>query len=288
MRTTVALRFGTCLLAVLGASVVSYGRSVSIDYSHKSVTELIDDLTQVESESVAINSNSVHVGFIADETPVSLRTNVVGVVVPDAPPQVRELVRRGPLALPELIKHLDDIRPTKLRVGDTPPGSSGVFYGKVFCYEYDPRVRGSDPPIGRFRCTQQHFASTYTVRVGDVCYALIGQIVNRRLLAVRVQPTGFLFVNSPIEAPVLIEKVKSDWRSGDAETVKASLLADIHGASDPMQINEAVYTEIVVNPALQRMRLYFPDAYNALAGGDLTRKLEFEKQNSARKRVSGR
>jgi len=97
-----------------------------------------------------------------------------------------------------------------------------------------------------------------------------------------------LFVNSPIEAPVLIEKVKSDWRSGDAETVKASLLADIHGASDPMQINEAVYTEIVVNPALQRMRLYFPDAYNALAGGDLTRKLEFEKQNSARKRVSSR
>lgn len=282
------LRLRTFLLAVLGASVASYGRSVSMDHSHKSVTELMDELTQVESESVAINTNSVHAGFIADETPVSFRTNGVGVVVPDAPPQMRELVRRGPLALPELIRHLDDKRPTKLRVGDTPPGSSGIFYGKSFCYEYDPRLRGSDPPIGRFRCTQQNFASTYTVRVGDVCYALIGQIVNRRLLAVRVQPTGFLFVNSPIEAPVLIEKLKGDWLSGDAETVKASLLADIHGASDTMRVNEAIYTEIVVNPALRRMRLYFPDAYNALGGRDLTRKLEFEKQDGARKRVSSR
>jgi hypothetical protein len=286
MSITAALRFGSWLLTVLAASVVSYGGPVSTDYSRKSVTELIDDLTQIDSESVAINSNSVLAGFIAEETPVSLRTNTWGVVVLDAPIQMRELVRRGPLALPELIKHLDDARPTKLRVGDTPPGSSGSFVGKLFCYEYAPRVFGSDLPSGRFRCTQQQFLSAYTVRVGDVCYALIGQIVNRRLLPVRVQPTGFLFVNSPIEAPVIVERVKSDWRSGDAETVKESLLADIHGASVPRE--ESVYTHIVVNPALQRLRLYFPDAYKALAGDDLARRVEFERQDSARNRASSR
>src|SRR5258708_1396264 len=129
MSITAALRFGSCLLTVLGASVVSYGGSVSIDYSRKSVPELIDDLTQIDSESVGINSNSVLAGFIAEETSVSLRTSPWGVVVPDAPAQMRELVRRGPLALPELINHLGDARPTKLRVGDTPPGSSGGFVG---------------------------------------------------------------------------------------------------------------------------------------------------------------
>src|SRR5262249_11613463 len=146
--------------------------------------------------------------------------------------------------------------------------------------------------VGHFRCTQTisswgthpELWVTYTEKVGDVCYALIGQIVNRRLLAVRVQPTGFLFVNSPIESPVLIEKVKSDWGSGDAETVKSSLLADIHSAGAPG--NEAVHTEFVVNPALQRLRLYFSDAYNALADGDLTRRLQFERQGGARNSVS--
>ena len=277
MGTITALRFATCALAFLGVSAASLGTSATNGYSRKSVTELIDDLTQIDSESVAINTNSVLAGFIAEETPVSLRTNV-RVVVPDAPPQMRELVRRGPLALPELIKYLDDTRPTGLSVGDT------GFQVKLFCYEYDPRSFGSDPPTVRFRCTQQHFQFTYGVRVGDICYALIGQIVNRRLLAVRVQPTGFLFVNSPIESPVLIERVKSDWGRGDAETVKASLLADIHSVGAPG--NEAVHAEFVVNPALRRMRLYFPDTYDALAGADLQRKLEFEKQDSTRKPVS--
>jgi hypothetical protein len=187
---------------------------------------------------------------------------------------MRELVRRGPLALPELIKHLDDKRPTKLEVG----GAPHVFSGKVFGYEYDPRVRDPQPTVlGFFRWTQKGFVSTYTLRVGDVCYALIGQIVNRHLSAVRLQPTGFLVVNSPIEAPVLTENVKSDWGSGDAETVKASLLADIHGASFRIGVNQEVYIETVANPALRRLKLYFPDDYRTLPSGDLPRKADFER-----------
>jgi hypothetical protein len=231
-------------------------------------------------------------GFIADETPVSLRGNPVGIVVPDAPPQMRELVQRGPLALPELIKHLDDKRPTKLDVGNTPPGNSGVFMGKVFGYEYDPRVRDPHPTplsvFSVFQWTRKGFASTYTLRVGDVCYALIGQIVNRRLFAVRSQPTGFLVVNSPIEAPILIENVKSDWGNGDAESVKASLLADIQGADRLTGISHDLYIETSANPALRRLKLYFPDDYKSLAGNDLQRKIEFEKKETAQRSFSTR
>jgi hypothetical protein len=110
--------------------------------------------------------------------------------------------------------------------------------------------------------------------------------VNRRLQVLQNIPSGFLVVNSPIEAPVLIEKVKNDWGNVDAEIVKSSLMADIHGAS--LTGDEAIYTEIVANPALQRLRLYFPDAYKALAGDDLKRKLDFESQSSGQNRASSR
>jgi len=280
MRFAAGGRVRNLLFALVVASGLSYG---STDYSRKSVTELIDDLTQIDSESIAINTSYLH-GFIADETPASLRTNRFGVVLPDAPPQMRELVLRGPLALPELIKHLDDKRLTKLDVGGPPPGSPGVFVYKVFGHAYSPRVRESQPPMRDAQplvppWTQKTFTTTYSLRVGDVCYALIGQIVNRGLQVLQNVPSGILLVNSPIVAPVLIEKVKKDWGNGEAETLKTSLLADIDVA-DPNTFNEVMYVKSVVNPALQRLRAYFPDTYKSLAGNGLRRKVEFEKQET--------
>jgi len=281
-----------CAFGLLVMSLVSYGTSVSSDHLQKSVAELIDDLTQIDSESVAIHSSYLPpVGFIADETPVSLRTTREGVVVPDAPEQMRELVRRGPLALPELIRHLDDRRPTKLEVGRLPPPYR--FSAKLFGDMYDPRVRGlgaERPPHPPWKAAW--VKDTYTLKVGDVCYVLIGQIVNRNLAAVRPVPTGFLVVNSPIEVPELVGLVKRDWGSGDAETVKASLLADIRGTNyqvhagtvvNPKQqlFNDQQHATYVVNPALRRLRLYFPDVYRALVGDDLTKKEEFERRERA-------
>lgn len=283
--------FSMCAVGLLVASLLSYGTAVSSDYSQKSVAELIDDLTQIDSESVAIHSSYLPpVGFIADETPVSLRTSREGVVVPDALPQMRELVRRGPVALPELIKHLDDKRPTKLEVGRLP--APHAFSAKLFGEMYDPRVRDWEPGPPDFPWQAIWVKDTYTLKVGDVCYVLIGQIVNRDLAAVRPVPTGLLVVNSPIEVPELLDLVKSDWGSGDAETVKASLLADIRGTNyqvhaetvvNPKQqlFNDQLHATYVVNPALRRLRLYFPDIYRALAGDDLIKKEEFEKRERA-------
>jgi hypothetical protein len=292
MRYTALRRLGTCFLGFILASGQGHAGT---DYPQKSVAELIDDLTQIGSESIAINTSSQH-GFIADETPAALRTNRFGVVLPDAPPQMRELVRRGPLALPELIRHMDDRRLTKLDVGGPPPGSQGVFTVKAFGHAYSPRVRESQPPMQNAQLpeppwTNKTFKTTYTLRVGDVCYALIGQIVNRQLQVVQPVPTGILLVNSPIEAPVLIEKVKNDWGNGEPETLKASLLADIDVAdslleidvADPAQFKEGIYVKWVVNPALQRLRAYFPDTYKSVAGNGLKRKVEFEKQEAAQR-----
>ena len=100
--------FVACLLGVYVTPAVCG------DYSKSSVDQLIDDLTQIDSQSPGINSAAVYEGFIGGNTPGSFQMGVLGVAPPKVPPQMSELVRRGPLALPELIKHLDDRRPTKL------------------------------------------------------------------------------------------------------------------------------------------------------------------------------
>jgi hypothetical protein len=258
--------------------------AVGGDYSKSSVDQLIEDLTQIDSQSPGINSAAIYDGFIAENSPGQFGGGVLGIAPPQVPPQMSELVRRGPVALPELIKHLDDRRPTKLEVGNKPSGKQvGVdaFMFMYFSDEYDPRVPhwfSEENWKSGPRPMEKSFEGRYTVKVGDVCYVLIGQIVSRRLWAVRYQPSAGLVVNSPIEAPALVEKVKSDWGSADAEMLKASLLTDVHAANHPTRISKAIYTERFVNPALQRLRLYFPDVYAALDGDDLLKKKAFESQ----------
>jgi len=264
------------------------------DYSHKSVAELIDDLTQIDSQSPGINSAAIYEGFLAQNSPGPFKGGVLGIAPPKVPPQMSELVRRGPLALPELIKHLDDTRPTKLEVGNKPSGKQvgvDVFMFMYFSDEYDPRVphwfseedwKSGPQPMAKA------FEGRYTVKVGDVCYVLIGQIVNRRLLAVRYQPSAGLVVNSPIEAPVLIEKVRNDWGNTDADILRKSLLEDVHATNHPKRISRAEYTERLVNPALARLRLFFPEAYNSLESADLQKRKEFERQENQQRRSSAR
>ena len=266
--------------------------AVSQDYSKKSITQLIDDLAQIDSRAPGIESAAIYRGFIADDNPGSFLVGVLGVAPPTIPPQMLELVRRGPRALPELVKHVGDKRPTKLEVGNKDSGSTthqvGVdaFWWTAFGEEYDPRLRPSlteeeskSQPRKSDLPNWRNFQGRYTVKVGDICYVLIGQIVSRHLLAVRYQPSAGLVVNSPIETPALAEKVRRDWGDVDEEMLKASLLADIRVKNDQKGSYQVLYA---INPALQRLRLYFPDAYNALQGDDLKRKKQFEEQEAKR------
>jgi hypothetical protein len=97
-----------------------------------------------------------------------------------------------------------------------------------------------------------------------------------------------LVVNSPIEAPVLVERVRNDWGRADAQSLRAALLEDIHATNQPKGVSQDEYTERFVDPALARLRLYFPDAYNSLAGADLQKRKAFEKREQERRRSSNR
>jgi hypothetical protein len=85
-------------------------------------------------------------------------------------------------------------------------------------------------------------------------------------------------VNSPVEFPALAEKVRTDWKDADAELLRSSLLADIHGANRHALANESVDDLMTVFSALQRLRLYSPDTYRALTGSDLKKRKAYEAQ----------
>src|ERR1700728_1935281 len=122
----------------------------NVDYSKASINELVDSLALIDSQAPGIDSAVMYGGFIADDTPMEFQGGVLGFPPPQVPPQMRELVRRGMSALPALIAHLDDARPTKLAVGNDEDGAGpqqkhvvglNFFMFTVFSDEYDPRLR---------------------------------------------------------------------------------------------------------------------------------------------------
>lgn len=236
------------------------------DMSSTPVEKLIDNLTQVDSQAPGLHATASYLGFIAEDKPLRFVAGILGSPAPKTPPQMRELARRGPQVLPQLIGHLNDKRPTKLAID----GNSFMF--RYFSDEYDPKDRPAKDSPQSHEKLEKRFDSGYTIKVGDVCYAVIGQIVNRRLTPVRYQPTAGLVINSPIEVPSLVERIKKDWGGLDVPAHKASLIADASSGDD-------VWT---FGPALERLRFYYPDDYERLKGGDLKKQIaEFEADERA-------
>jgi hypothetical protein len=258
------------LVAVIACVIASACASSSspTDYSQASIEQLIDQLTLVDAQAPGLHGTADVEDFIADDTPPRFGGGLIGSQAPVIPPQMRELVRRGAESLPALIRHLDDQRPTKFSVGSTLAegleGRSFIFFSQNFAEEYDPRVRTS-PQRDLYQFDKPRpFDGSYTLRVGDVSYALIGQIVNRRLWTIRYQPTANLIVNSPLQSPSLIAQIRRDWGATDQADLRDSLLSDLRGN----------YYEF--NSALSRLRVFYPETYNNLGGLDLKKCLAFE------------
>jgi hypothetical protein len=188
------------------------------------IARLIDQLERVTDEGIGFHATAWGAGFIGVDMEPEFRGGVLGAPKPAVSPVVRDLVRIGVAALPDLIDHLSDRRETKLKFG----GFMGMWHSD----EYDPRRRPAQKyEPGRQVCpaydpTKERYVSGYTLRVGDLCFVAIGQIVNRNLLAVRYQPSGCLVINSPVETPALAEKVRRDWSGLTAQQHKRSLVRD--------------------------------------------------------------
>jgi len=225
---------------------------------------LINSLRDLDSVAVGLHPTSFATAFLASDDDPQFSGGVLGSLAPQANPAMQRLVQLGVDAIPALIAHLDDKRPTQLAVGSQVP-----IMSKWFDEEYDPRKRvkadASDIDLDLdFKNTfERSFNDDYVVKVGDVCFVLIGQIVNRNLIAVRYQPSGCMVVNSPIESPDLADRLKRDWETLTKQQHIDSLTADLEnaeGAWDGM-------------PALARLRYYYPEALANLRKGKLQRRI---------------
>jgi len=258
--------FAFCFV-VEACGQIAHGAAAPLPFT---TTALIDELVDIDAPAAGLHPTLFDTTFLGDGSADRIEGGVFGSQAPKRFPQMVELVRRGIDALPTLVEHLNDRRETKLVVGN------GFFMFREFSDEYDPKIRTSSRGGGiaslshigddraAFRSMFDHsFDGPYTVKVGDVCYALIGQIVNRRFFAVRYQPSAGLVVSSPIESPVLIEAVTKDWGTIDSEGLKASFLSDAQS-----------HLTYFYEPALQHLRFYFPLEYQKRsAGGELADKI---------------
>jgi len=257
------------LAAIVGMLLLLTAPVVGQDYSARSPESLIDELASLDKPAPGIASMAIYDGFVGDGSSVQFTVGIIPNVEASVPPAMIELVRRGLPVLPVLLKHLNDERPTKLRVG-------GKFFSmQYFATEYDARDRRKNSSAITALSASAWFEGEYSVKIGDVCEVIIGQIVNRLLFAVRYQPSQILVVNSPIASPQLQRSILRDWGGLTQEDHMASLLADMR-AGDNVRLSGA---------ALTRLRFYYPTLYAGLSGKDLEKRRAFE---ATEKSSSGR
>jgi hypothetical protein len=135
---------------------------------------------------------------------------------------MRELVKLGVKAVPHLIEHLGDQRETKIApvFANFGIGAGCDFNRRV---QKEPRIS-----VRPSESEGAYHPQRYTIKVGDLCFVALGQIVNRDNAVVRYIPSGIVSVRSPTRFRRLRAVVKADCSELTPEKHEASLLADFH------------------------------------------------------------
>jgi ankyrin repeat protein len=195
-----------------------------------STERLIDALVDVKQGDFGYSPRVSGSTFLPLYRESRFRTGLLG-----GPPPVRsgvmvELVRRGARAVPHLLAHLDDTRPTGIVVTHT-----GGFGGMKLSEAADRNRRTQEPareraapaaPLESLGADRGLGGRKHTVTIGDLCYVALGQIVNRRFDAVRYKPSAIFIVSSPTRSPTLCKQLRADWKGLTERQHAAALIND--------------------------------------------------------------
>jgi ankyrin repeat protein len=155
-------------------------------------------------------------------------------------PQVRSdtmktLVKLGARAVPKLLEHLADERPTQITL------THDLLIGGLFVQDDTPKKK--DDIFAEYGTSQDR----HTVAVGDLCYVALGQIVNRHYRAVRYQPTAIVIAVSLPRSKKLREELVKEWGGLTPAKHRESLVRDMR-------------TGDARESAALRLGYYYPDA----------------------------
>lgn len=228
----------------------------SVAQSDDQIERQIDLLTRFEWPPVATSSGDVGSDFLPS---VSGRSNGRPVPQDQAQRDLREaqdaavdLIRRGASAIPSLIAHLDDERPTGLLVAEVQNGP--------YDFNRNPRL---EPPFGTTLReapapgppqSRQH-------TVGDVCFELLGQIVNRRFYSLDWGgPVGMRWYSIHASSKARLQ-LKKEWSGLTRATHRSSLVADFrHPDRGVRRVG-----------AYLRLAFYYPEALDEVVPEELRR-----------------
>ncbi|MDY7108244.1 MAG: hypothetical protein SYC29_06365 [Planctomycetota bacterium] len=149
---------------------------------------------------------------------------------------LERLVELGPEAIPALLGALNDATPGRL-VKDWEGVMGAMWYGReIPTNPAHPREQAVREAHANFFPEGRHSMSGFGDRIrkhevtrGDICFVVLGQIVNRHYEATRYQPTSCMVINSPTHDPECATILREIWGSDDpARMLFESLMIDLH------------------------------------------------------------
>jgi ankyrin len=168
---------------------------------------------------------------------------------------LREIVKQGVAAVPHLLEHLDDCRPTRVT-----PAAANLIGGEWYSAERDFNRRTESQPAaikddveGPYIPPDGGARKGRTLAVGELCYLALGQIVNRRYSAVASAPTGV--ASSPTRSSALRQEIRRQWQDLTQARHRTLLVADFY---DPDTTERRT-------GACKRLAYYYPEALEPLA-----------------------
>ncbi|MEO2090475.1 MAG: ankyrin repeat domain-containing protein, partial [Gemmataceae bacterium] len=210
---------------------------------------LIDQLPDVDRQDTGYSGGDSGTAFLplnrTEGGPVLLSPRQGTFGPSDA---MRSLVKLGVKAVPALLDHLSDDRKTKIELSH-PGGFGGMFIEQDKGEKAEEEIKGE---LGT--------GKKYTVRVGDLCYVALGQIVNRDYTAVRYIPTAIVGVTCVPKFRKLREELVREWGGLTADRHRDSLVKDLDTDRDDIRTGAPV-----------RLGYYYPDALEAAVLKQLAR-----------------
>jgi len=225
----------------------------------KHIRSLIATLADSSNPDFGLSASATGQAFAPLPGQEKLNTFLLGEDRLETSDVFRALVALGAEALPFLLDALEDGTPTRLTVTrHNLMGLGGYIREENPLNQRESQVLSKPWPLEIDPADLQ--ADLYTVKVGDVCFVAIGQIVGRRYLAVRYIPTAIIAITSPLESDEVRKRVREIWSSKDpARRLLDSLLIDYATEANADGKSPGWYDESDLQiAAAMRLLYYFP------------------------------
>jgi len=239
------------LLAIVGLFFISF--PAHADEPKKPIdpaVAFIDRLEKLDTQDTGYSGSVSGSSFL----PLGYSNASVVLLSPATPSgksdAMLSLVKLGCKAVPALLDHLDDDRKTMIVIRNNQLGFFGISQDKgEKAEDEEPKGKGGIP----FGAPKQ-----YTLRVGDLCYVTLGQIVNRDYTAVKYIPSGNVMITSVPHSKKLRADLKKQWGSLTEKKHLASLLKDLNSKTREGGDGTRVGASL-------RLAYYFPKEYEPIA-----------------------